>query len=177
MTEENQNTQQWQQEPPKSSPEKKFTQDDVNRIVQDRLKAEKVKFEQQIEEQKAEAQRQAELAQMNELQRAQAELEDFKNKYQAEADKNALSAQKDETRRFMKEKGLPDCFLDSVLVPKDTDATKKRVESIKSVFDEAVKQAVEAKIPAHVPQGGGNSKQTSGINKDIPKKPWNRFKQ
>lgn len=177
MTEENPNTPQGQQEPPQSNPEMKFTQDDVNRIVQDRLKAEKAKFEQQIEEQKAEAQRQAELAKMDELQRAQAELEDFKNKYQAEADKNALSIQKDETRKFMKEKGLPDCFLDSVLVPKDTDATKKRVESIKSVFDEAVKQAVEAKIPAHVPQGGNGGNPTGdSLKLKTYKHKFNQFK-
>lgn len=159
MTEENPNASQpqGQEQPPKSNTEMKFTQDDVNRIVQERLKAEKTKFEQQIEEQKAEAQRQAELAKMDELQRAQAELEDFKNKYQAEADKNALSIQKDETRKFMKEKGLPDCFLDSVLVPKDTEATKKRIDTFKGVFDEAVKQAVEAKIPSHVPQGKSGS--------------------
>lgn len=161
MTEENLNTQQpqGQEQPQKPNPETKFTQDDVNRIVQERLKAEKTKFEQLIEDQKAEAQRQAELAKMDELQRAQAELEDFKNKYQAEADKNALSIQKDETRKFMKEKGLPDCFLDSVLVPKDIEATKKRIDTFKGVFDEAVKHAVEAKIPSHIPQSkipGGN---------------------
>ena len=72
---------------------------------------------------------------------------------------------------------MPDCFLDSVLVPKDTNATQKRVESIKSVFDEAVKQAVEAKIITHVPQGGNGGNPTDdSLKLKTYKHKFNQFK-
>lgn len=154
-----------------------FTQDDVNKIIQERLKDEKNKFEKLIADQKEEAEKQAKLSQMTELDRLKAEKDDLEAKFQAEADKNALALQKDETRKLMQEKELPECFLESVLIPKDNEATKARIEKIKTTFDEAVKKAVEAKIPAHVPNSGSLSNNANGIKKDIAQKPWNRFKQ
>lgn len=162
-------------EPPKD--EAKFTQADLDKVVQDRLKSEKTKYEKVIADKEAEAKKQAELAQMTELDRIKAEKEDFVTKYQAEADKNALSIQKDETRKLMSEKALPDVFLESVLVAKDQESTKSRINKVKAVFDEAVKTAIEKQLKTHVPSSGGVNSSQSGINKDVAQKPWNRFKQ
>lgn len=102
MTEPNPNTppQGNPQEPPKD--EAKFTQADLDKIVQKRL-----------DEQKAETEKQAELAKMSEIDRLKAEKEDLESKYQAEADKNALSTQKEELRKYMSEKQLILLFLAS----------------------------------------------------------------
>lgn len=154
MTEEKPDTQEQKQEP---AQEAKFTQADIDKIVQKRLGEQKATFEKQLADQKAEAEKAAELAKMSEIDRLKAEKEDLVTKYQAEADKNALSIQKDDLRKYMTEKEVNNTFLDFLLVPKDLEKSKANVDNFKSVFDEAVKQAVEAKIPSHVPQGKGGS--------------------
>lgn len=161
MTEANPNTppQGNPQEPPKD--EAKFTQADLDKIVQTRLSEQKSKFEKQIEEQKKEAEKQAELAKLSEIDRLKAEKDDITAKYQAEADKNALSIQKEDLRKYMTEKEVSHTFLDFLIKEKDMEASKANVDNFKKVFDEAVKSEVEKKIPSHVPNtqsgnGGGN---------------------
>lgn len=138
--------------------EAKFTQADIDKIVQTRLSEQKSKFEKQIEEQKKEAEKQAELAKLSEIDRLKAEKDDITAKYQAEADKNALSVQKEDLRKYMSEKEVSHTFLDFLIKEKDMEASKSNVDNFKKVFDEAVKTEVEKKIPSHVPNTqGGNS--------------------
>lgn len=149
------NTQQGQEL--QGQQEAKFTQADIDKIVQTRLSEQKASFEKKIEEQKKEAEKQAELAKLSEIDRLKAEKDDLTAKYQAEADKNALSVQKDDLRKYMTEKEVSNTFLDFLIVPKDLDKSKANVDNFKSVFDEAVQKAVEAKIPTHVPGGSGTN--------------------
>lgn len=166
--------------------EKTFSQAEIDEInakhqeeinsLSERLKSEyKRKADGEIKAAKAKMEEEVKRAGMSELEKANAELEDYKNKYQEEADKNALSIQKDDLRKYMTEKEVNNTFLDFLIVPKDLDKSKVNVDNFKSVFDEAVQKAVEAKIPSHVPNTNGTTK-ASGIKKDIPQKPWNRFK-
>lgn len=149
---------QTQQEEQKQQQEAKFTQTDLDKIVQTRLSEQKSKFEKQIEEQKKEAEKQAELAKLSEIDRLKAEKDDINAKYQAEADKNALSVQKEDLRKYMSEKEVSHTFLDFLIKEKDMEASKSNVDNFKKVFDEAVKTEVEKKIPSHVPNTqGGNS--------------------
>lgn len=141
--------------------EAKFTQADIDKIVQKRLGEQKATFDKQLAEQKAEAEKEAELAKLSEIDRLKAEKDDLTAKYQAEADKNALSVQKDDLRKYMAEKEVNNTFLDFLIVPKDLDKSKANVDSFKSVFDEAVQKAVEAKIPSHVPGGNGGNQNTT----------------
>ncbi len=157
--------------------EAKFTQAELDKIVQTRLGEQKASFEKKLADQKAQAQKQAELAKMSEIDRLKAQNNDLAEKYQAEADKNALTIQKDDLRKYMTEHGVSHDFLDFLLKEKDMDLSKANVDNFKKVFDEAVQKAVEAKIPTHVPGGAGATAPKSGINKDIAQKPWNRFKQ
>lgn len=143
------------------NPEAKFTQADIDKIVQTRLSEQKASFEKKLADQKAEAEKQAELVKMDALQRAETELEDYKNKYQAEADKNALALQKDDLRKYMTEKEVSHEFLDILLKEKDMDMSKSNVDNFKKAFDAAVQKAVEAKIPSHVPGGGGGTQTTT----------------
>ena len=120
------------------------------------------KWEKKIAEQtrlaKEEAEKQAQFAKMSELERAQTEAKESKEKLQALEDKIALNEQREETRKLMKDKGLPDVFLDSVLVFKDAEATLTKIGEVKELFDAEVQKAVEARVTTHVPKQntGGN---------------------
>ncbi len=152
---------QAQEQEQQKQQEAKFTQADIDKIVQTRLSEQKASFEKKIEEQKKEAEKQAELAKMSEIDRLKAEKDDLSAKYQAEADKNALAIQKDDLRKYMTEKEVSHDFLNFLLKEKDMDMSKANVDSFKKVFDEAVTKAVEAKIPSHVPGGSGGTQTTT----------------
>ena len=118
---------------------------------------------------KKEAEKQAQFAKMSELEKAQTEAKESKEKLQALEDKIALNEQRDETRKLMKDKGLPDVFLDSVLVFKDAEATLAKIGEVKELFDAEVQKAVEAKITTHVPkQNAGNNE--GGISEQQARK-------
>jgi len=101
---------------------------------------------------KEEAEKQARFEKMSELEKAQTEANESKAKLQALEDKIALNEQKEETRKLMKDKGLPDVFLDSVLVFKDAEATLAKIGEVKELFDAEVQKAVEARVSVHVPK-------------------------
>ena len=105
---------------------------------------------------KEEAEKQARFEKMSELEKAQTEARESKEKLQALEDKSALNEQRDETRKLMKDKGLPDVFLDSVLVFKDAEATLAKIVEVKELFDAEVQKVVEARISTHVPKQSGN---------------------
>ena len=77
----------------------------------------------------------------------------------------------------MTEKEVSNTFLDFLIVPKDLEKSKVNVDNFKSVFDEAVQKAVEAKIPTHVP-GGSSAGTPPGGNLNIKsfKHKFNQFK-
>lgn len=101
---------------------------------------------------KEEAEKQAKFEKMSELEKAQTEANESKAKLQALEDKIALNEQREETRKLMKDKGLPDTFLDAVLVFKDAEATLAKIIEVKELFDAEVQKAVEARITTHVPK-------------------------
>lgn len=101
---------------------------------------------------KEEAEKQARFEKMSELEKAQTEANESKAKLQALEDKIALNEQREETRKLMKDKGLPDTFLDAVLVFKDAEATLAKITEVKELFDAEVQKAVEARVTTHVPK-------------------------
>ena len=112
---------------------------------------------------KEEAEKQARFEKMSELEKAQTEANESKAKLQALEDKIALNEQKEETRKLMKDKGLPDVFLDSVLVFKDAEATLAKIGEVKELFDAEVQKAVEARVTTHVPKQNAEPKQGFNI--------------
>jgi len=101
---------------------------------------------------KEEAEKQARFEKMSELEKAQTEANESKAKLQALEDKIALNEQREETRKLMKDKGLPDTFLDAVLVFKDAEATLAKITEVKELFDAEVQKAVEGRIKTHTPK-------------------------
>ena len=141
--------QQTQQQEQKT--EVKFTQEDLNKLLQDRLATEKTKHQKELDDLKAQMTRDAELSKMNEQERIKAELEDYKAKFQKSQDEIALNLQTEQTRGFLKEANLSNDFLKFVLVPKDENQTKANIQNLKTVFDAEVKKGVEAQIKTHKP--------------------------
>ena len=101
---------------------------------------------------KEEAAKQAAFEKMSELEKAQTQAKESMAELQALKDELALNEQKEETRKLMKEKDLPDVFLKSVLVPKDAEATLNNIVEVKAILDAEIQKGIEAKIKTHVPK-------------------------
>lgn len=171
MAEENsqQEQQQKQEKQPQQQEQKtevKFTQEDLNKLLQDRLATEKTKHQKELDDLKAQMTRDAELSKMNEQERIKAELEDYKAKFQKSQDEIALNLQTEQTRGLLKEANLSNDFLKFVLVPKDENQTKVNIQNLKTVFDAEVKKGVEAQIKPHKPGNVTNTVATGNGQQD-----------
>lgn len=131
------------------------------------------KFEKKLAEQtklaKEEAEKQAKFEKMSDLQKAETRANDAESKLQALEDKIALNEQREETRKVMKDKGLPDSFLDAVLVFKDSEATLHKIDEFKALFDAEVQKAVESRIKVHVPSQNTEPNE-GGFTEDMARK-------
>lgn len=172
MAEENnqnlQGNEQEQGQEQEQKPEAKFTQDDLNKLLQTRVNEMNSKHQKELDELKTKLEREAELAKMSENERVKAELEDYKKRFQEAENKNALAVQTEQTRKMLEEAKVPTSFLNFVLVPKDENQTKLNIAELKNVFEAEIKKGVEAQIKPHRPSGSvntttvNNNKSTSG---------------
>lgn len=147
---------------PAKPQEQTFTQADIDSLkaqhqeemnnLAGKLRAE---FKEKEKQAKADAEKAAKLANMTELEKANAELEDLRGQLQQSQDVIALTAQKDETRKLMSELGVDDKCLDYVFVPKDMDATKARVKAFKDYVDDVKKTTFENNVQSKAPSAGG----------------------
>lgn len=138
--------------------EKTFTQDEVNKIVQDRLAKEKAKNEKAQEEAKKLAKMNAEQKQQYMVEQLQKELEEYKNK-EAKNDmiKEANSMLKDNDIT------LPDEVV-AMLIGDNAEDTKVCVDSFSKAFKTAVERAVNEKLKGKTPK----QKSVAGLTrKDI----------
>ena len=136
---------------------KTFTQDDVNKIIQERLAKEKVKLEKDFESKVTAAKTEAEkLAKMN---------ADQKTEYEKQKHEEELKTREgDITRRELRataletlaEKGLPKQLAD-LLPYTDAEGTKKSIEAVEKTFRDAVEAAVNERL-----KGGNLPKNVGG---------------
>jgi len=155
MADENTQTTQTQES------EKTFTQADIDNLTtkhQEEMNALAGKLRAEFKEKekaaKEAAEKAARQANMSELEKANAELEELRGKYQESQDTIALTAQKDETRKFMSDLGVDVKCLDYVFVPKDMDATKARAKAFKEYIDEVKKTTFECSVQSKAPSAG-----------------------
>ena len=154
--------------------EKTFTQADLDALKAEHEKAisdlngrhkEELdrKVDAAVKKVQAEAEEKARVANMSELEKAQKLADDYKIKFEAEADKNALTVQKDETRAYMQELGLDSSCLDYVFIPKDLDGTKAKAKAFKEYIDKVKKETFETNVKSKVPNAGnqGNTQMAS----------------
>ena len=124
--------------------EKLFTQEDVNKIVQDRLAKEKAKNEKAQEEAKK-------LAKMNADEKAKYELEkkeaDFARR-EAELNKRELTAT---AKDILAEKGLPH-NLHTILNYESADTVNESIKVVEKAIQKAVEKAVEERLKGNAPK-------------------------
>lgn len=120
----------------------------------------------------AEAEEKAKEANMSELEKAQKALEkanrateDFRIKYEAEAEKTALTAQREQALKDLAELGVDASCLDYVFIAKDTEGTKARAKAFKEYIDNVKKTTFESNVRSTIPGASGGN--TTGSNADI----------
>lgn len=136
--------------------EKTFTQDEVNKIVQDRLAKEKAKNEKAQEEAKKLAKMNAEQKNQYMVEQLQKELEEYKNK-EAKNDmiKEANSMLKDNDIT------LPDEVV-AMLIGDNAEDTKVCVDNFSKAFKTAVERAVNEKLKGKTPK----QKSVAGLTRE-----------
>lgn len=142
---------------PKNEPEKKYTDEDVNKII-DRKFAE---WEKKQNKAKSEADR---LANMNAQQKEQYENEQLKKQVGELLKKDALSKMSAVARGMLSEKNISvSDELVGMLISDDAETTKSSVESFITAFQDAVTAAVKEALKGQAPKknepSGGMTKE------------------
>lgn len=140
----------------KPAAEPKYTDDDVNKIL-DRKFAE---WQKKQEKKLTEAERLANMTAEEKAAERMKALEDKLASYEKAETKNALSKQ---ARNMLSDKNIHvDDALLTNLIGEDAENTKASVESFISLFNSAVEKAVKEKVKGEAPKAGS----PSGITKE-----------
>lgn len=147
-----QQTQESKQKADKDNKELKYSDEDVNRLLNQKFAEWQKKKENEI----SEAQK---LAEMNAQERAEHERDQLKKQLEELNKKNTLSEMSATARKMLADSGInvQDELL-KLLVTADADKTKNAVASFTELFNNAVKNAVasQLKSPAPKTSTGGN---------------------
>lgn len=130
------------------SAEKTFTQDELNKIIADRLKSEQKRWEKKAADERAETER---VAKMTADEKAKHEQEKREREF---AEREAALARKERTalaRDLLSEKGMPAALIGAVDVSSD-DAVQPSVEALAKAFSEAVSAEVAKKLAGAPPK-------------------------
>lgn len=131
---------------PKNEPEKKYTDEDVNKII-DRKFAE---WEKKQNKEKSEADR---LANMNAQQKEQYENEQLKKQVEELLRKDALGKMAAVARGMLGEKNISvSDDLIEMLISDDAEKTKSSVDSFINAFQSAVEKAVKDALKGNTPK-------------------------
>ena len=132
--------------PETTEADKTFTQDELDHIVQERVKRAVAKAQKDAEDKIKEAQSEGErLAKLTKDERAKEE--EAKRLADLEAREKAIAVKelRIETQSLLSDEGLPIEFLDVVMA--DTaESVKDNIASIRKVFDEAVEKRVNERL-------------------------------
>lgn len=132
-------------EPKESKPEAKYTDEDVNRIVQERLARAQKKSD--------EAKR---LASMTAEEKAQAEIEELKKQISALTKADTESKMSASARARLSEKGITvSDELVTMLVTDNADSTAANVDKFAELFNAAVQDALKKQFKGTTPKTGG----------------------
>lgn len=132
--------------------EKKYSDEDLNAILDKRF----ARWKADQEKEKEEAKR---LAEMNAQERAEAERDKVQKELDELKAKNAIAEMTNEARKMCAEHDINvgDELL-SVLVNKDADKTKEAVDAFVKMFESEVEKAVKEKLKGNGPKRGGSNK-------------------
>lgn len=137
--------------------DKTFTQDELDHIVQERVKRAVAKAQKDAEDKIKQAQSEGErLAKLTKDERAKEE--EAKRLADLEAREKAIAVKelRIETQSLLADEGLPIEFLDVVMA--DTaEAVKDNITSVRKVFDEAVEKRVNERLTQDKPRRGATA--------------------
>lgn len=151
-TEKTQKTEGQENQEKKKASEKKYSDEDLNAILDKRF----ARWKADQEKEKKEAER---LAEMNAQERAEAERDKVQKELDELKAKNAIAEMTNEARKMCAEHDInvgEDLL--SVLVNQDADKTKKAVDSFVKMFEQEVEKAVKEKLKGNGPKRGGSNK-------------------
>ena len=140
--------------------EKTFTQEDINKLIQDRLTREQSKWEKKVQEEKTEAEKLAKMKADEKLKYQQEKREKELADRERELTTRELKAQTYET---LAEKGIPKELVD-VLNYESAETCNASIESVSKAFQTAVEKAVNEKL-----RGGNPQKQFNNSSVDTDK--------
>lgn len=160
-------------DPPTDPPAKvEFTkeqQDELDRILKERLGKDRAKWEKEYQTKLAEAKTEAEkLAKMNADQKAEYDRqkqEDELTKRENDITKRELRATAIET---LADKKLP-LVLAEILVFTDAESTNTSLDAVEKAFREAVEAGVNDRLRSDPPGGGGNKTTTTSVGANFAK--------
>ena len=143
--------------PETTEADKTFTQDELDHIVQERVKRAVAKAQKDAEDKIKQAQSEGErLAKLTKDERAKEE--EAKRLADLEAREKAIAVKelRIETQSLLSDEGLPIEFLDVVMA--DTaESVKENTASIRKVFDEAVEKRVNERLTQDKPRRGATA--------------------
>lgn len=145
-----------------NNPVPKYTDDDVNSIVEKRLARERAKMakdiRKQIDDEAHEAQTEAQkLAGMTELERAKHEAEKLRAEKAELEQKQNLADQMAVARRELNDSGIVLCDeLLEVFVAPDAETTNAAIDKIKELWPQEVNKAVQTALKRKTPEAGKN---------------------
>lgn len=136
---------------PKPEPVKKYTDEDVDRIIDQKFKKWQEKQQKAVDEAKK-------LAEMSAQQKAEYERDQFKKELEEYKRKDSLSEMTKTARKMLSEEGIsvPDELL-SMMVNTDAEQTKAAIDSFTKAFNDAVESAVKERLKGEPPKRGTGS--------------------
>lgn len=137
--------------PKAAKPEAKYTDDDVNKLIDQKFAEWQKKQEKAVSEAKK-------LAEMNAQQKAEYERDELQKELDALKKKDAVAEMTKTARKMLSENSIsvPDELL-SMLVSTNAEETKAAVDGFTKVFKEAVESAVKERLKGEPPKKGSGS--------------------
>ena len=137
-------------EPTDPKPEPKYTDEDLDRIIGDRL----ARWQKEQDKKISEAEK---LAKMDAQEKAEYEKKQLEKELQALKDKETLSEMSKQARKMLSESNIniSDDLL-AVLVSTDAEATKNAVEAFKVMYSDAVKKGIAEALKGEPPKAGNS---------------------
>jgi restriction endonuclease Mrr len=154
------------------TPEKTFTQSELDSIIEKRLSKERAKWEKRVKEEADEA---ARMAQMSEAEKQEAlfnkRVKEFEER-EAAFNEAQAALQRDrmlnETNKQLVSRGLPLDFADKLMADTAED-TLANIDAFEKQWQAAINNAVDSKLKGSTPTSPVSKSNTSITKKDIAK--------
>ena len=140
-----------------SDNEKKYTDEEVNALIERKF----AEWQKKHEKQQAKQDEAERLKNMSDQERKDHEVEELRKQVHALQKKETMSKMSATARSMLSAKGITvDDTLVGMLISEDADATKSAVDSFITAFQDAVSKAVKEALKGEAPKKGGSSKLT-----------------